>query len=229
MFPSIADVAVLSVDVNIGKVHVDVRCTAAGASGPGWSASIWAVRRFPNARGGGRSLRVHSARHPFGNDGEVPRDDPPQHVPPPLDLKSAFRAVAVGATGTLGTGTMICGLCPTAGVGRWCHRGAPNRWRGTGRRGSRPRNAASFWRPGRPAAWSSAAGRPSPAVRHGFPCRPRRSRRRDRVHHRSGPGPRRRCFRRRYPGQGCGRRRRRPVGGVRGQGRPWFRRQRGAE
>lgn len=51
LFPSIADVAVLSVDVNIAIVRVDVRCTAAGASCPGcgaWSAKVHgSYLRFP--------------------------------------------------------------------------------------------------------------------------------------------------------------------------------------
>ncbi|MFE6848689.1 ISL3 family transposase [Streptomyces sp. NPDC057686] len=51
LFPSIADVAVLSVDVNIAIVRVDVRCTAAGASCPGcgaWSAQVHgSYLRFP--------------------------------------------------------------------------------------------------------------------------------------------------------------------------------------
>lgn len=51
LFPSIADVAVLSVGVSIAKVRVDVRCTAAGASCPGcgaWSAQVHgSCLRFP--------------------------------------------------------------------------------------------------------------------------------------------------------------------------------------
>ncbi|MFF4903219.1 hypothetical protein [Streptomyces sp. NPDC001068] len=34
LFPSIADVAVLSVDVNIAMVRVDAQCTAGGAACP---------------------------------------------------------------------------------------------------------------------------------------------------------------------------------------------------
>ncbi|MGW7332557.1 transposase family protein [Streptomyces sp. NPDC054840] len=43
LFPSIADIAVLAVDVNIAVVPVGVRCTAAAASCPGcgaWSARV---------------------------------------------------------------------------------------------------------------------------------------------------------------------------------------------
>lgn len=51
LFPSIADVAVLSVDVNIAIVRVGVQCTAAGASCPGcgaWSAQVHgSYLRFP--------------------------------------------------------------------------------------------------------------------------------------------------------------------------------------
>ncbi|WP_053758315.1 ISL3 family transposase [Streptomyces sp. AS58] len=51
LFPSIADVAVLSVDVNIAVVRVDARCTAAGAWCPGcgtWSGQIHgSYLRFP--------------------------------------------------------------------------------------------------------------------------------------------------------------------------------------
>ncbi|MET9324466.1 transposase family protein [Streptomyces sp. NPDC003038] len=57
LFPSIADVAVLSVDVNIAIVRVDVRCTATGASCPGcggWSAQVhgsylWFPADLPSA------------------------------------------------------------------------------------------------------------------------------------------------------------------------------------
>lgn len=61
MFPSIADVAVLSVDVNVAVVPVDVRCTAAGASCPGcgvWSAQIHgSYLRFPvDVPSAGRSV-----------------------------------------------------------------------------------------------------------------------------------------------------------------------------
>ncbi|MFI5775365.1 transposase family protein [Streptomyces sp. NPDC051658] len=51
LFPSIADVAVLSADVNIAIVRVDVSCTAVGASCPGrgaWSAQVHgSYLRFP--------------------------------------------------------------------------------------------------------------------------------------------------------------------------------------
>ncbi|MGY4907204.1 ISL3 family transposase [Streptomyces sp. 900116325] len=61
LFPSIADVAVLSVDVNIAIVRVDVRCTAAGASCPGcgaWSARVHgSYLRFPaDVPSAGRSV-----------------------------------------------------------------------------------------------------------------------------------------------------------------------------
>ncbi|WP_308409514.1 ISL3 family transposase [Streptomyces sp. A 4/2] len=61
LFPSIADVAVLSVDVNIAIVRVDVRCTAAGAPCPGcgaWSARVHgSYVRFPaDVPSGGRSV-----------------------------------------------------------------------------------------------------------------------------------------------------------------------------
>ncbi|MFD6907459.1 MULTISPECIES: hypothetical protein [unclassified Streptomyces] len=42
LFPSIADVAVLSVDVNIEMVRVDAPCTTAGAVCPGCGA--WSTR-----------------------------------------------------------------------------------------------------------------------------------------------------------------------------------------
>ncbi|MFB6960839.1 transposase family protein [Streptomyces sp. NPDC056309] len=51
LFPSIADVAVMSVDVNIEIVRVDAQCTTAGAISPGREA--WSTRvhssylRFP--------------------------------------------------------------------------------------------------------------------------------------------------------------------------------------
>lgn len=52
LFPSIADVTVLSVDVNIAIVRVDVRSTAAGASCPdcgAWSAQVHdSFLRFPS-------------------------------------------------------------------------------------------------------------------------------------------------------------------------------------
>ena len=52
LLPSIADVAVLSVDANIAIVPVDVRCTAVGASCPGcgvWSAKVHGFYlRFPS-------------------------------------------------------------------------------------------------------------------------------------------------------------------------------------
>ncbi|MER0429023.1 hypothetical protein [Streptomyces microflavus] len=51
LFPSIVDVAVLSVDVNVAIVLVNVRCTATGASCPGcgtWSARVHvSYLRFP--------------------------------------------------------------------------------------------------------------------------------------------------------------------------------------
>jgi transposase len=68
LFPSIADIAVQSVDVNIAIVRVDVRCTAAGASCPGCGARSARVHgsylRFPaDVPSSGRSavlqLRVH--------------------------------------------------------------------------------------------------------------------------------------------------------------------------
>ncbi|MFI5774807.1 ISL3 family transposase [Streptomyces sp. NPDC051658] len=61
LFPSITDVAVLSVDVNVAIVRVDVRCTAAGASCPGcgaWSARVHgSYLRFPaDVPSAGRSV-----------------------------------------------------------------------------------------------------------------------------------------------------------------------------
>lgn len=61
LFPSIVDVAVLSVDVNIAVVRVDVRCTAEGASCPGcgaWSARVHgSYLRFPaDVPSAGRSV-----------------------------------------------------------------------------------------------------------------------------------------------------------------------------
>ncbi|MFF4166362.1 ISL3 family transposase [Streptomyces sp. NPDC001741] len=61
LFPSIADIAVLSVDVNIAKVRVDVRCTVAGASCPecgAWSAQVHgSYLRFPaDVPSAGRSV-----------------------------------------------------------------------------------------------------------------------------------------------------------------------------
>jgi hypothetical protein len=59
-FPSVADVAVLSVDANAEAVRVDARCTAAGAACPGCGA--WSNRvhgsylRFPADAGIGRDL-----------------------------------------------------------------------------------------------------------------------------------------------------------------------------
>lgn len=51
LFSSIADVAVLSVDVNVATARVDVRCTSAGAWGPGcgaWAAQVHGTyMRFP--------------------------------------------------------------------------------------------------------------------------------------------------------------------------------------
>lgn len=61
LFPSITDVAVLSVDVNIAMVRVDVQCSAAGASCPGcggWSARVHgSYLRFPaDVPSAGRSV-----------------------------------------------------------------------------------------------------------------------------------------------------------------------------
>ncbi|GAA3475564.1 ISL3 family transposase [Streptomyces yanii] len=61
LFPSIADVAVLSVDVNIAMARVDARCTAAGASCPGcgtWSDRVHgSYLRFPaDVPSAGRSV-----------------------------------------------------------------------------------------------------------------------------------------------------------------------------
>ena len=51
LFPSVADVEVLSVDVDIGIVRVDARCTADGAACPGcgaWSSRVHgSYVRFP--------------------------------------------------------------------------------------------------------------------------------------------------------------------------------------
>ncbi|WND23486.1 ISL3 family transposase [Streptomyces janthinus] len=61
LFPSIADVAVLSVDVNNAIVRVDVQCTVVGASCPGcgaWSAQVHgSYLRFPaDVPNAGRSV-----------------------------------------------------------------------------------------------------------------------------------------------------------------------------
>ncbi|MFE9923208.1 transposase family protein [Streptomyces sp. NPDC005774] len=61
LFPSIANVVVLSVDASIAIVRVDVRCTAAGASCPGcgaWSAQVHgSYLRFPaDVPSSGRSV-----------------------------------------------------------------------------------------------------------------------------------------------------------------------------
>ncbi|MFI5985177.1 ISL3 family transposase [Streptomyces sp. NPDC051555] len=74
LFPSIANVAVLSVDVNIAIVRVDVRCTAAGASCP--VCGLWSVQvhgsylRFPaDVPSAGRSvvLQLRVRRFICGN------------------------------------------------------------------------------------------------------------------------------------------------------------------
>ncbi|MFJ6561973.1 transposase family protein [Streptomyces sp. NPDC091412] len=64
LFPSIADVAVLSVDVNIEIVRVDAQCTADGAVCP--VCGVWSNRvhgsylRFPaDVPSGGRSVVLH--------------------------------------------------------------------------------------------------------------------------------------------------------------------------
>ncbi|MCX4967105.1 ISL3 family transposase [Streptomyces sp. NBC_00654] len=74
LFPSIADVAVLSVDVTIAIVRVDVRCTATGASCPGcgaWSAKVHgSYLRFPDdVPSAGRSviLQLRVRRFTCGN------------------------------------------------------------------------------------------------------------------------------------------------------------------
>jgi transposase len=61
LFPSVADVEVLSVDVNIGIVRVDARCTADGAACPGcgaWSSRVHgSYVRFPaDAPSAGRKV-----------------------------------------------------------------------------------------------------------------------------------------------------------------------------
>ncbi|MFJ3964801.1 transposase family protein [Streptomyces sp. NPDC090036] len=61
LFPSVADVVVLSLDVNIAIVRVDVRCTTAGASCPlcgTWSDRVHgSYLRFPaDVPSGGRSV-----------------------------------------------------------------------------------------------------------------------------------------------------------------------------
>lgn len=74
LFPSIADVAVLSADVNIAIVRVDVRCTATGASCPvcgAWSAQVHrSYLRFPaDVPSAGRSvvLQLRVRRFTCGN------------------------------------------------------------------------------------------------------------------------------------------------------------------
>lgn len=42
LFPAIADIAVLSVDVDIEKVRLDAQCTTAGAACPG--CGVWSTR-----------------------------------------------------------------------------------------------------------------------------------------------------------------------------------------
>ncbi|UQX04743.1 ISL3 family transposase [Streptomyces sp. RerS4] len=87
LFPSIADVAVLSVDVNIAIVRVDARCTAAGASCPGCGA--WSDRvhgsylRFPtDVPSAGRSvvLRLRVRRFSCRN-AECPRGTFVEQIP----------------------------------------------------------------------------------------------------------------------------------------------------
>ncbi|MFG2924260.1 ISL3 family transposase [Streptomyces sp. NPDC048305] len=76
LFPSIADVAVLSVDVNIEIVRVDAHCIAEGAVCP--VCGVWSNRvhgsylRFPaDVTSGGRSvvLRLRVRRFTCGNSG----------------------------------------------------------------------------------------------------------------------------------------------------------------
>ncbi|MFJ6598582.1 transposase family protein [Streptomyces violaceusniger] len=76
LFPSIADVAVLSVDVNIEMVRVDARCTADGAACPACGVRSNQVRgsylRFPaDVPSGGRSvvLQLRVRRFACGNSG----------------------------------------------------------------------------------------------------------------------------------------------------------------
>ncbi|WP_317986105.1 transposase family protein [Streptomyces sp. 5-10] len=76
LFPSIADVAVLSVDVNIEIVRVDARCTADGAVCPAcgvWSNQVHgSYLRFPaDVPSGGRSvvLQLRVRRLTCGNSG----------------------------------------------------------------------------------------------------------------------------------------------------------------
>lgn len=40
LFPAVADVAVLSVNADIGIVRVDAQCTTAGATCPGYGAGL---------------------------------------------------------------------------------------------------------------------------------------------------------------------------------------------
>ncbi|WP_405563010.1 ISL3 family transposase [Streptomyces phaeochromogenes] len=76
LFPSIADVAVLSVDVNIALVRVDAQCTADGAACPvcgTWSTRIHGFYlRFPaDVPSGGRRvvLQLRVRRFTCGNSG----------------------------------------------------------------------------------------------------------------------------------------------------------------
>ncbi|MET8646151.1 ISL3 family transposase [Streptomyces sp. NPDC004675] len=80
LFPSIADIAVLSVDVNIEIVRVDAQCTADGAVCP--ACWVWSNRvhgsylRFPDdVPSGGRSivLQLRVRRFACGNSGCVRR------------------------------------------------------------------------------------------------------------------------------------------------------------
>lgn len=89
LFPSTADVAVLSVDVGIGIVRVDAQCTAAGATCPGCGA--WSTRihssclRFPaDVPSGGRSvvLQFRVRRSRCGNT-VCPRHTSVEQVPGP--------------------------------------------------------------------------------------------------------------------------------------------------
>jgi hypothetical protein len=76
LFPSITDVAVLSVDVSIEKVRVDAQCIAVGAVCP--VCGVWSNRvhgsylRFPaDVPSGGRSvvLQLRVRRFACGNSG----------------------------------------------------------------------------------------------------------------------------------------------------------------
>jgi hypothetical protein len=46
LLPSIANVAVLSMDVNNEAVRIDARCTAAGARVPGVGGMVWPCSRL---------------------------------------------------------------------------------------------------------------------------------------------------------------------------------------